>query len=134
MIGVGGTYHSGGDVGVYADCGDMLNPTGSGLAELERLGINYDEMVRYCQSSFSGEMLLDTQTGPRINAWQLDLQLSKVVHVGSVRLVPIVSIFNVTSEETVTEYTRNPFGSLGYGTAVSWQDPRRWEVGFRVEF
>ena len=134
VIGVGATYFSGGDVGVYSDCEDMLFPTDPGLAELARLGIDYDEMAQYCQSTFSGEILLDTQASPRINVWQLDLQLSKVFRVGSVRLVPIVSIFNVTSEEAVTGYTTDPFGSFGYGTPISWQDPRRWEVGFRVEF
>jgi hypothetical protein len=133
-IGVGATYFSSADVGVYSDCGDLLFPNDSGLVELERLGIDYDEMVQYCQSPYSGELLLDTQTGPRTNVWQLDLQLSKVFHVGSVRLTPIVSVFNVSSEEAVTDYTTDPFGPFGYGTAESWQDPRRWEIGFRVEF
>lgn len=133
-IGVGATYFSGGDAGVFADCWDMFNPSDDGLATLQHLGIDYDEMVQYCQRWRSGEILLDTQTGPRTNVWQLDLQVSKAFRIGSVRLIPIVSVFNVTSEEAVTDFTTDPFDSLGYGTPVGWQNPRRWEVGLRVEF
>jgi hypothetical protein len=49
-------------------------------------------------------------------------------------LVLLATAFNVTSEEAAIAFTNNPFDNLGWGTAVAWQDPRRWELGFRVEF
>ena len=113
----------------------MFIPSDDGLAELERLGINYDEMLGYCQSLWSGWIALEPQGSRRgADLWQLDLQLSKGFHIGNVRLVGIVSVFNVFSEETPFEFNQDPFGDLGWGTPTAWQDPRRWELGFRVEF
>ncbi len=92
-------------------------------------------MVQYCQSPTSQAKFSSTLSPARGSTFGSSTSsLSKVFRVGSVRLVPIVSIFNVTSEEAVTGYTTDPFDPFGYGTAESWQNPRRWEVGFRVEF
>jgi hypothetical protein len=69
--------------------------------------------------------------------YQLDLQLSKGFTVGqSLRLVLIGSVFNVFSSENVTGICSsiNNCGSAGTGDATAWQVPRRYEVGFRVEF
>jgi hypothetical protein len=132
-LGVGFTFASVAGVGVVSSCEWMFSPNDTGLANLERLGIDYDEMLQYCQSDRSGELLLDTQTGPRTNVWQLDLQLSKAFRIKSVRLIPIVSVLNVTSEEAVTHY-EDWVWSEDYGTPQYYQRPRRWEVGFRVEF
>ena len=44
-LGIGASFASAGNVGVYSSCDDMLNPSDSGLVQLELLGIDYDEMA-----------------------------------------------------------------------------------------
>jgi len=132
-LGVEGFLESPAGAGIYTDCGWMLDPSDFGLAELERLGIDYDEMVQYCQSEFSGGMLLDTRSHPRTNWWQINLELSKGFRIGAVRLVGIVSIFDVIPHG-VGWYTTDPFEEPGYGVRESGRTERSWEVGLRVEF
>jgi hypothetical protein len=70
--------------------------------------------------------------------YQLDLQLSKGFTIGSaVRMVLIGSVFNVFSSEEVTGVCVSINGCGGdtlTGGATNWQTPRRYELGFRVEF
>jgi hypothetical protein len=70
--------------------------------------------------------------------YQLDLQLSKGFTIGSaVRMVLIGSVFNVFSSEEVTGVCNSINGCGGdtlTGGATNWQTPRRYELGFRVEF
>lgn len=71
------------------------------------------------------------------NEWWLDLELNKGFTIGSVRLVAILSAFNVFSTEQVTGVCARVTGCGGdieLGDAIAWQYPRRWEVGLRVEF
>jgi hypothetical protein len=134
-IGLGAIYRSAGALNVWTPCREMFFPDDSGLAELERLGIDYNEMLQYCQSPSSGWITLEPQGSRRgEDLWQLDLQASKGFRVGSVRLVGIVSVFNAFSEEAPIAFVQNPFHARGWGTPIEWQEPRRWEVGFRVEF
>ena len=67
---------------------------------------------------------------------QLDLQLSKGFNAGPVRLVLIGSVFNVVSSEQPTWVCDriSGCGGIEMGEPVEWQIPRRYEVGFRVEF
>ena len=134
-LGIGAFYRSAGALSVSADCFDMFYPSPSGLAELERLGIDRDEMLGYCQSPASGWLLLEPRGSRRGgDLWRLDLQLTKGFRIGNVRLVGIVSVVNVFSEEAPTGFIQDPFDYRGWGTAQDWQEPRRWEVGLRVEF
>jgi hypothetical protein len=134
-LGIGAFYRSAPPLSVYTDCLFMSTPSPEGLAELERLGIDYLEMLQYCQSPASGTLFLEPRGSRRgSDMWQLDLQLSKGFRVGAARLVGIVSVFNVLSEETPTSFIQDPFSRDGWGTATAWQNPRRWEIGFRVEF
>jgi hypothetical protein len=134
-LGLNAFYRTAEALSVIASCLDMAFPSEGGLAELERLGIEYDQMVQYCQSPSSGTLFLE-ERGQRRGAdlWQIDLQLTKGFRVGPTRLVLIASAFNVTSEEAPTAFIENAFSTLGWGTAFEWQDPRRWELGFRLEF
>jgi hypothetical protein len=134
-LGIGAFYRSAGPLSVWADCFDMFFPSDSGLAELERLSIDYDEMLGYCQSPGSGWLALESQGSRRgADLWQFDLQLTKGFRIRDVRLVGIVSVFNVFSEETPMWFTQDPFNRLGWGAPTGWQEPRRYELGFRVEF
>lgn len=134
-LGIGASYRSAPPLDVVTSCQIMFNPNPEGLAELERLGIDYDEMLGFCQSPSSGTLFLEPRGSRRASSqWQLDLQLTKGFQIGSARLVGIVSVFNVFSEEAPTSHVEDPFNRLGWGTPTAWQDPRRWEIGFRVEF
>jgi len=67
---------------------------------------------------------------------QFDLQLAKAFRVGPVRLSAIGSVLNLFSTEAVTgvcAYTTG-CGTVKQGDALSWQQPRRYELGFRAEF
>ena len=74
--------------------------------------------------------------------YQLDLQLSKGFTVGRrARLVLIGSVFNALSQERVTRVCSSINGCTDTdgnhadtGGATNWQTPRRYELGFRVEF
>jgi hypothetical protein len=90
-----------------------------------------------------GEWFAEPRGSERANAnHQLDLQLSKGFTVGHrVRLVLIGSAFNVLSQEKVTAVCQSINGCTDSdgnhadtGGATNWQTPRRYELGFRVEF
>jgi len=134
-LGLSAFYRTAEALNAAASCYDMAFPSEGGLAELARLGIDYGEMVQYCQSPSSGTLFLEPRGQRRgSDLWQVDLQLSKGFRVGRLRLVAIASAFNLSSEEAPISFVENPFDSRGWGTPTGWQDPRRWEVGFRVEF
>ena len=68
-------------------------------------------------------------------AW-LDLQFSKGFRIGPTHLDLIVSVLNAFSQEQVMgicDMVRG-CGEFELGEPVSWEDPRRWEVGFRFTF
>jgi hypothetical protein len=67
---------------------------------------------------------------------QVDLQLSKRFRVGDVHLELIASILNVLSSENPTAVCQyeSGCGAFTMGQPVAWQQPRRYEAGFRIEF
>jgi len=74
--------------------------------------------------------------------YQLDLQLTKGFSVGSVRLALIGSAYNVVSNEQPIAVCAHISGCgvaadgapIEMGDPTNWQTPRRYELGFRVEF
>jgi Carboxypeptidase regulatory-like domain/TonB dependent receptor-like, beta-barrel len=73
--------------------------------------------------------------------YQLDIQASKAFKVGPVNLSVIAAIYNLLNTEKVTGICQALAGcTLADGThadqgqATSWQNPRRFEAGFRIEF
>ena len=70
------------------------------------------------------------------NQHQLDLQVSKGFAIGPVRTVFIGSVYNVFSNEQPTSVCTHITGCGGFdmGEPTNWQTPRRYEVGFRLEF
>jgi hypothetical protein len=73
---------------------------------------------------------------------QLDLQLSKGFTAGRTRFVLIGTVFNALSSEQPTAVCSHISGCgvdenenpIDMGDSTNWQTPRRFEVGFRVEF
>jgi len=76
------------------------------------------------------------------NAYRLDLQLSKGFRARGVRFVVIGSVFNALNSEQPTGVCTHISGCGSYedgrpinvGDPDGWQNPRHYEVGFRVEF
>jgi hypothetical protein len=84
-----------------------------------------------------GVHLLEPRGNRNANGnYQLDLQLSKGFTIGQVRLVAIGSVYNVFSDERPTSVCArvSGCGDINMGEPTNWQTPRRYEVGFRVEF
>jgi hypothetical protein len=70
------------------------------------------------------------------DGYQLDLHLTKGFTVGRIRFAVIGSVFNVFSSEQPVAVCHWISGCGGFemGEPIEWQIPRRYEVGFRVEF
>ncbi len=73
--------------------------------------------------------------------YQLDLQVSKGLRIGPVRSSLILTILNVLNTERPTGVCQAVDGctatdgtTAAQGDPTSWQQPRAFEVGFRVEF
>ena len=74
--------------------------------------------------------------------YQIDLQLTKGFNIGNVRLALIGSVYNALSSEEPTVVCNSVSGCGTHdngdpilaGDATNWQTPRRYELGFRVEF
>jgi hypothetical protein len=134
-VGVGAYYRSAPPLPVYTTCRRLVNPSPGGLEELERLGIDYEQSVAYCQSPSSGWYVLEPVGLRRAeDSWQLDLELSKGFTFGWANLRALVTVLNVFSEEAEDSWTSDPFDSQGWGVPTGYQQPRRYEVGIRVEF
>jgi outer membrane receptor protein involved in Fe transport len=85
-----------------------------------------------------GEYFLEPR-GSRdaFDAYRLDLQLSKGFTIANrVRMVLIGTVYNTFSTEYGTSVCDSPRGCGDYemGEATTWSRPRRYELGFRIEF
>jgi len=84
-----------------------------------------------------GRHLLEPRGSRDANSnYQLDLQISKGFTTGQVRLVLIGSIYNAFSDEPPTAVCSHISGCDDFemGDPTYWQTPRRYELGFRLEF
>lgn len=74
--------------------------------------------------------------------YQLDLQIGKGFRAGPVRLELIAAVFNILSSERPNSVCDRVNGCgadddgspIVLGDPITWQVPRRYEAGFRVEF
>jgi hypothetical protein len=133
-LGINGTYASAQALDMRTDCAALLNATPDQIAELGRLGIDYEEAVQYCPSNV-GYLFLEPRGSRRGDDWwQVDLQVAKGFTIGKVYLEGIVSVINLFSEEAPDTFVTDPLNPRGWGTPTWYQQPRRWELGLRVEF
>ncbi len=67
---------------------------------------------------------------------QIDLQASKAFRVGPARLVLLASVINLTNSQNENNICGSVTGcgEYDFGDGIEWQQPRRYELGFRVEF
>ncbi|MBI4915887.1 MAG: TonB-dependent receptor [Acidobacteria bacterium] len=85
-----------------------------------------------------GVEYLDPRGAYRGNSnYQLDLSLTKGFKVGPANLQLIGTVYNVLNSERVVEYCENfpaCSATVDWGQPSDWQNPRRFEAGFRIEF
>lgn len=67
---------------------------------------------------------------------ELDLQLSKGFRLGPTRVVLLGTVINATDSQNGNEICGSVTGcgEYDFGDEIAWQQPRRYELGFRVEF
>lgn len=67
----------------------------------------------------------------------VDLSLGKSFTLGRTRLGLIGTVYNLLDSERPTAFCSSVTGcgsDFGLGDSISWQQPRRYEVGFRLQF
>jgi len=67
---------------------------------------------------------------------QLNLQFTKGFRVGPTRMVFLATVINATNSQNENEICGRVTGcgEFALGDGTEWQQPRRYELGFRVEF
>lgn len=84
-----------------------------------------------------GDIFLEPRGSREGDEWaHLDLQLTKGFSFGRARLRLIGAVLNLFDSENATEVcdSLTGCGEFEMGEALSWQQPRRYELGVRVEF
>jgi hypothetical protein len=85
-----------------------------------------------------GTEYLDPRGAHRANDnYQLDLSASWGPQLGPIRLELIGVVYNVLGTELVNGVCDSDTGcggDIGWGDPDTWQTPRRYELGFRIEF
>lgn len=74
-----------------------------------------------------------SRQGPELS--QLDVQLTRRFQLGQVDLSLIAAVLNLFDGEGATGWCQDVdgCGSYGFAEALEWQQPRRFELGLRVE-
>ncbi len=132
-VGLDGWWSSAGVYTVTADCATVLAASD---AALDAAGIT-DEMFSYCQHGerWNTDIFVTPRGGADgEDSYGLDLQLSKGFQVGKVNLEAIVAVLNVFSTEIPAAFASDAMAATPLGTELAWTTPRRYEVGFRLEF
>ena len=71
------------------------------------------------------------------STYQLDLSLSKGFKIGPADVQLIATVYNLLNTELVSarcNYDEGCGGDYAWGSATGYQNPRRYEAGFRIEF
>jgi len=108
---------------------------GAPSARLDELGITYRYYYDVCGASYAGDVLFEPRGSRRGHSnYQLDLQVSQGFRLGGVFLQGFLTVLNVFSSEQPVEYETGELEVLPWGTPLDYQLPRRYEIGFRLEF
>ncbi len=144
-VGVDGFWSSPGRITMQAGCDRFYIANRDTPSALEYFGIDPD-MLDYCFSGdgalLSGRDIYFEPRGSREtkSVWQLDLQVSKAFTIGAVSLEGIFTVQNVFDREqdanfNETAFLRDAAGEWRpIGQPTSYYSPRRYELGFRLEF
>jgi len=143
-------YSSEAALDFQATCGSLAT---ADPADLAVNGVNGD-LYAFCNGDTSGTFLLLEPRGSRRagnDRYELDLQVSKGFNLGgNVRVEAIAAVLNAFSSEQGTSYRENALqsgvvgtdpatgepivGILPFGETITYSQPRRYEIGFRLEF
>lgn len=124
-LGYDAFWSSEGHITPFADCANLPGDS---------------DLVEYC---FTGDGILlagsDIFLEPRgsvetKSVWQLDLQVAKTFTVGSVDLTPVLTVLNVFDRELDNTFFSEAYIGNEIGAPSSYRLPRRYELGFRIEF
>ena len=67
------------------------------------------------------------------NNWEADVRIEQPFKLGPVRASVYTNVFNVFNNQQPTARNNNVDYS-NYGQSYIWQDPRWWQLGFKIEF
>ncbi len=139
-------WSSPGHVTATSTCGELAGASAEALAFY---GVD-PSMVQYCYTSdhvlkADYPINLEPRGGTDTRSvWQIDLQLAKSIDIKSTTLKLILAVNNLFDRELAKSYNETAFRQMedeqgnftwmpvGYPT--SYYQPRRYEVGVRVEF
>lgn len=97
----------------------------------------YNSLRALAPPSYGDEFVAPRGSNEGDDNYEIDLQLTKGFQIGPVRTELIGSVYNILNDEQVIERCDRVAGcggGIGFGDAEEFQDPRRYEVGFRLEF
>jgi len=131
-IGLDGYYGSHNVYGITANCNNVLLAS---QQELDAAGISEEE-VSYCAHSPQWGDINLTPPGAVEGATEygFDLQVSKGFAIREIHLEVVGTVINVLGTEREYEFASEELQATSVGTPVAWTRPRRYEVGFRIEF
>jgi hypothetical protein len=106
------------------------------------LGARWDSEIRWepwdLETPPYGVLLTEPQGNRKEEGiYEVDLQLSKSFALGRTRIGLIGTVYNLLSTERPTSFCRLVSGcgsEVELGDPVDWQQPRRYEVGLRLDF
>ena len=158
-IGLDAFWSSPGKLTQISQCGALGSATDY---DLDFYGISpelRDEMSAYCSTGDGAALgTTDIYVSERgayetDSTWQVDMQVSKGFKVGAITLEAVFTVENLFDQEQPSGYNtrlfvqeRDPetnaplYDDQGnkvwrpFGAETSWSQPRRYELGFRIEF
>ena len=131
-VGFDGFYSSAGHQTVFSTCQNLIDNMGDDpyLNEISAYCTTGDGAFLGTTDIFISERG-DYETK---STWQVDLQGSKTWNLKKVDLTVIGTVYNVFDRELDLTFNTEAFIGTGVGEATSYRLPRRYEVGFRIEF
>jgi hypothetical protein len=109
---------------------------GASPEELEALGIPLN-IADGCGFSTGGTLLVEPRGSRRAGntRHELDLQVSKGFRLGAGTSIELIlAAYNAYSAEQGLTYQEFEFRTPEWGTPTTFSQPRRWELGVRLEF
>jgi len=144
-VGFDGFFSSAGHQTIFSSCNN-LNGADPNDPLFDELGISYEDVLSYCTTpdgAFLGTtdiFLSHRGEYETKSTWQLDLQASKTWSLKKVDLTIVGTVYNVFDRELDLTFNSEAFiddadgEPVPIGDPLSYRLPRRYEVGFRIEF
>ena len=131
-VGFDGFYESAGHQSVFSTCQNLIDNMGDDPY--------LNEISAYCYTGdgafLSTTDIFITKRGAyeTKSVWQLDVQGSKTWNLNKVDLTVVATIYNILDNEADRTFNTEAYVNREVGETLTWYLPRRFEVGFRIEF